>query len=347
VTVPPRRAGRTLELPIDMNAIEHTPWHDIPSFQSVDADLRRVTDLIHRSLSAPDWAAELAPMLEHFIARGGKMIRPALVLLAGRCFGPITQEHIDVSAMMEMIHGATLLHDDVVDDGLTRRGGPTVNAVWGNESAVLLGDFVLSQVFKMTVNLDPSLAGVVAQTAVCVCEGELRQVAQRRNWQLTESEYISIITDKSAAFFSGCCRIGALLSQAPDDTVEALAQYGLNAGIAFQIEDDLLDITGAESETGKTSQRDVAKSKLTLAVIHLLDAVGPSARPEVLALLDAPSRPRDELRRMLDCHGSLDYARRCAGRYVDAAIEALAPIPEGCAREALVQAARFMAHRKA
>ncbi|MDI6448394.1 polyprenyl synthetase family protein [Anaerobaca lacustris] len=330
-----------------MNAIEHTPWHDIPSFQSVDADLRRVAELIHRSLSAPDWAAELAPMLGHFIARGGKMIRPALVLLAGRCFGPVTQEHIDVSAMMEMIHGATLLHDDVVDDGLTRRGAPTVNSVWGNESAVLLGDFVLSQVFKMTVNLNPSLAGVVAQTAVSVCEGELRQVAQRRNWQLTESEYISIITDKSAAFFRGCCRIGALLAQAPNDGVEAMSRYGLNAGIAFQIEDDLLDIAGEELETGKTSQRDVTKSKLTLAIIHLLDAVGASARPDVLALLNDPLPSRDELRQMLDLHGSLDYARQCAGRYVDAAIEALAPIPDGHARDALVATARFMVDRKA
>lgn len=347
MTSPPQRAGRTLESPTDMDAIENTHWQDIPSFRSVDADLKRVAELIHRSLSAPDWAAELAPMLEHFIARGGKMIRPALVLLTGRCFGPVTQKHIDVSAMMEMIHGATLLHDDVVDDGLMRRGGPTVNAVWGNESAVLLGDFVLSQVFKMTVNLDPSLAGVVAQTAVCVCEGELRQVVQRHNWQMTEAEYISIITDKSAAFFSGCCRIGALLAQAPDDAVESLARYGLNAGIAFQIEDDLLDVVGEECETGKTAQRDVAKSKLTLATIHLLGTVGAAARPDVIALLDAPSRSRDELRRMLDRCGSLNYARRHAARYVDAALEALAPIPEGHAKKALVETARFMADRKA
>lgn len=347
MTAPLQRAGRKLESPIVMNAIEHTPWQDIPSFRLVDADLKRVAERIHRSLSAPDWAAELAPMLEHFIARGGKMIRPALVLLAGQCFGSVTHKHIDVSAMMEMIHGATLLHDDVVDDGLMRRGAPTVNSVWGNESAVLLGDFVLSQVFKMTVDLDPTLAGVVAQTAVCVCEGELRQVAQRRNWQLTEPEYISIITDKSATFFSGCCRIGALLSQAPDDQVEALARYGLNAGIAFQIEDDLLDITGEEFETGKTPQRDVTKSKLTLAIIHLLGAVKPSSRPEVVALLDDPSASRDELKRMLDCHGSLDYARRWAGRYVTAAIEALAPVPDGHAKEALAETARFVADRRA
>jgi len=329
-----------------MNATENMPWQDIPSFRLVDADLGQVAELIHRSLSGPEWAEEITPLLEHFIARSGKMIRPALVLLAARCFGPIAKKHIDVSAMMQMVHDATLLHDDVVDDGLTRRGAPTVNFLWGNESAVLLGDFVLSRVFQMTVDLDPALARVVAETAVRVCEGELRQVAQRRNWQLTESEYISIITDKSAAFFSGCCRIGALLSRASDEQAEALTRYGLNAGIAFQIEDDLLDIAGKELETGKTAQRDVTKSKPTLAIIHLLGAVGASARADVLALLDDSSRSRDELRRMLDLHGSLDYARGHARRYVNRAVEALAAIPDGDGKDALIATARFMADRK-
>lgn len=330
-----------------MNATENTPWQDIPSFRLVDADLRRVAEVIRRSLSGPQWADELAPLLDHFIVRSGKMIRPALVLLAGRCTGAITDKHIEVSAMMEMIHDATLLHDDVVDDGMTRRGAPTVNSVWGNESAVLLGDFVLSQVFKMTVDLDPVLAKVVAETAVCVCEGELRQVAQKRNWQLTESEYISIITDKSAAFFSGCCRLGALLTRASDEKTEALSRYGLKAGIAFQVEDDLLDIAGNEFEMGKTPQRDVTKSKLTLATIHLLEVVGASVRADVLALLDDPCESQDELRRMLDRHGSLDYAHRCAHRYVDEAIEALTVIPQSAGKDALIETARFMADRKA
>ena len=330
-----------------MNATENMPWQDIPSFRLVDADLRQVAELIHRSLSGPEWSEEIAPLLEHFIARSGKMIRPALVLLAGRCFGPIGKKHVDVSAMMQMVHDATLLHDDVVDDGLTRRGAPTVNSLWGNESAVLLGDFVLSRVFHMTVDLDPALARVVAETAVRVCEGELRQVAQRRNWELTESEYISIITDKSAAFFSGCCRIGALLSHASDEQTDALAKYGLNAGIAFQIEDDLLDITGDELETGKTAQCDVTKSKPTLATIHLLGAVGASERAGVHALLDDPSRSRDALRRMFDLHGSLEYACAQARHYVDRAIKALVAVPEGDGKDALIATAHFMADRKA
>jgi len=165
-----------------------------------------------------------------------------------------------------MIHSATLLHDDVIDDGQRRRGAPTINSLCGNESAVLLGDFVLSRVFKMAAGFEPAVATVIAQTAVRVCEGELRQVIQKRNWQLDEAAYIDIITEKSAAFFSGCCRIGAMLAHAPDDAAEALSRYGLYAGIAFQITDDVLDITGDEEQMGKGARNDFETSKLTLAV---------------------------------------------------------------------------------
>lgn len=309
--------------------------------------LERTSDLICRTLVPSASAEELAPLLDHFAARSGKMIRPGLLLLGGACLGPITDEHIRVAAMVEMIHDATLLHDDVIDEGQTRRGAPTINLVWGNESAVLLGDFVLSQVFRMTAELEPAIGKVVAETAVRVCEGELRQVAQRQNWQLTEDEYISIIADKSAAFFSGCCRLGALLAHGEAAHVDALDRYGLHAGIAFQIVDDLLDISGTEIQTGKTAQCDLNKSKLTLAVIHLLGAVGASERDKVHAMLRHPGESRGELDAMLELHGSLDYAHECARRYVRKATDALATLPAGEARNALAEIAHFMAHRAA
>lgn len=303
--------------------------------------------MIYQALVPPDSAEELAPLLEHFIARSGKMIRPGLVLLGGACLGPITDEHIRVAAMVEMIHDATLLHDDVIDDGQIRRGAPTINRLWGNESAVLLGDFVLSRVFRMTADLEPAIGRVVAETAVRVCEGELRQVAQKQNWQLTEAEYISIIAEKSAAFFSGCCRLGGLLARAETPQVEALDRYGLYAGLAFQIVDDLLDISGNEIQTGKTAQCDLNKSKLTLAVIHLLGAIGASERKKVHTLLDHPTESRRELDAMLAHHGSLDYAHERARRYVRKATEALVSLPAGDARDALAETAHFMAHRAA
>lgn len=330
-----------------MSASQNAPWHDIPSFALVAPHLGQASELIRRSLVTPQSAAELEPLLEHFMSRGGKMIRPALVLLGGACLGQITNEHVRVAAIVEMLHDATLLHDDVMDDGQTRRGVPTVNRLWGNESAVLLGDFVLSRVFRMAAGLDPPVAKVVAETAVRVCEGELRQVAQKKNWQLSEAEYISIITDKSAAFFSGCCRLGGLLARAETQQIEALDRYGLYAGIAFQIVDDLLDIAGDEARTGKTPQSDLGKSKLTLAAIHLLETVGDSAREQVCALLDRSDDSKRELEDMLLRHGSLDYAHECARTYVLKATEALKPLPAGDAKQALIETAHFMADRAA
>jgi len=340
-------AFRDGELPIDMNTSQNAAWHEIPSFALIAPHLEQASDLIDRSLAASTSARELAPLLNHFLARSGKMIRPALVLLAGSCFGRITDEHVQVAAMVEMIHDATLLHDDVLDDGQTRRGVPTINRVWGNESAVLLGDFVLSRVFRMAAGLEPPVAKVVAETAVRVCEGELRQVAQKRNWQLTEDEYTSIITDKSAAFFSGCCRLGGLLSRAESRQIEALASYGLHAGIAFQIMDDLLDIAGDEAKMGKTLQSDLSESKLTLAAIHLLGAVDASAREQIHTLLDDPTESKGQLEKMLLRHGSIDYAYQRAHGHVVRATDALKLLPSGEAKDALIQTAHFMANRAA
>jgi len=336
-----------MESPVVMSDAENVPWSQIAAFESIDAPLRQVRDLIGRSLVMRPVAEELTPLLDHLSLRSGKMLRPGLVLLAGRCFGPLTDGHIRSAAIMEMIHHATLLHDDVIDDGHKRRGVPTVNSLWGNESAVLLGDFVLSQVFTMTADLEPAAAKIIAETAVRVCQGELRQVVKKRHWRLGETEYIDIITEKSATFFGGCCRLGALLAHADEGQTESLAQFGLNAGIAFQIMDDLLDIAGDENRTGKTAQSDFAQDKPTLALIHLLRTVDAPGRAELLAMLDSPADPRRALIDRFARHGSLQYAREQADRYVVRAIERLAMLPNSDARQRLVETARFMANRTA
>ncbi len=189
---------------------------------------------------------------------------------------------IRIAAIVELIHNATLLHDDVIDGGQKRRGLPTVNSLWGNESAVLLGDFLLGKAFRICADLGPEITNIIAGTAVRVCEGELRQVTERQNWQLSESEYIDIITEKSAALFSSCCLLGGLLAGAGETQARSLACFGLNAGIAFQITDDLLDIIGDESKTGKTLGSDIDKNKLTLAVIHLLRALDEREKSAVI-----------------------------------------------------------------
>lgn len=324
---------------------ENAPWREIVPFQRIDASLGRVSELIHRSLEARSSQRDLASFVAHLRACNGKMLRPGMVLLAGECCGPLTEEHLRVSAMLEMIHHATLLHDDVIDEGRKRRGIPTANSLWGNECAVLLGDFILSQVFRMAADLAPAVAKILAQTATRVCEGELRQTVQKRNWQLSEDQYIEIITEKSASFFGGCCRLGAMLAGADEQRIESLSRFGVLAGIAFQITDDLLDLGGDENRMGKTSQSDLAKDKPTLAVIHLLRTLDPDRQAQIGVLLDSAGRSQRELMDLLQRQGSLRYARQRAADYVAQAAGELQNVPASPAKEALIATAHFLANR--
>lgn len=330
----------------------------IPAFRLIKDELVRVRKLIDEQVAdCPDeaWLSRLSGQLSNC---GGKMLRPRLLLLSGALFGAVTDKHIRVAAIIEMIHNAALLHDDVIDEGEQRRGGPTVNNLWGNESAVLLGDFLLSKVFEMCADLEPEVTGIIAGATVGTCRGELRQVIQRHNWQLSEAEYIEIITEKTAGLFGSCCLLGGLMSGASEDEVCALADFGLNLGIAFQITDDLLDITGDESKAGKTLGRDVDKNKPTLPVIHLLRAVDDGERNAVIDLFSQAHNTyrhgeksqcsmrkarynRDTIKEMLRSYGSLEYAHNRGQEFVAKAIASLAELKDSDAKNALIEAVGF------
>ncbi len=319
------------------------PQSGVPAFGLIESQLIRVKELIDEQLTGHSNA--VSRLLHYTGSRRGKMIRPGLVLLAGAAIDKVTDEHLRIAAIVEMIHDATLLHDDVIDDGKKRRGLPTANSLWGNESAVLLGDFLLSRVFGMCAGLEPKIAGVIASAAQSVCEGELRQIIQRRNWQLSETEYIDIITEKSASLFSACCELGGLLARADEQKVCSLGCFGRDVGIAFQITDDLLDIIGEETDTGKTLGSDAAGNKLTLAVIHLLRTVDEREKAKVIEKLDSPSQGSEGLVEMLSRSGSLEYAHSLAQGYVDRAVEALAGLKESIAKDALIETAGFIVAR--
>lgn len=366
------------------------PQSTVPSFKLIDDELGQVKRLIDERLA--EASEPVSRLLRNVNICSGKMIRPGLVLLSynavreGSCpkgltakragntekspvsrksatsgSSAVSENHrntqydaICVAAIVELIHNATLLHDDVIDGGQKRRGLPTVNSLRGNESAVLLGDFLLSKAFKICAELGPEITNIVAGTAVRVCEGELRQVTERENWQLSESEYIDIITEKSAALFSSCCLVGGLLAGASETQILPLADFGLKAGIAFQITDDLLDIIGDESKTGKTLGRDIDKNKLTLAVIHLLRAVEKTEQSAVInsylvnpeAYLKGEARcQRESLVEMLGRLGSLEYAHRRAQEFVTKARDALTELREGQAKDALIETAKFFGER--
>jgi len=339
----------------------------IPAFRLIEDQLNQAKELLNKQLTVSARLSDISQLLDHINSRSAKMIRPGLVLLSYRAvrddfdeLGRVASsekkpqdtirntqyEAIRIAAIVEMIHNATLLHDDVIDEGQQRRGLPSINSLCGNESAVLLGDFLLSQVFKMCTELELKVTNVIADAAARTCEGELRQVILRRNWQMRESEYIDIITEKTAAFFSSCCRLGALLAKATKTQVQALGRFGLDAGVAFQITDDLLDLTGDESQTGKTVGSDVNTYKPTLPVIHLLRVVERREKTAIINQLNHTAGIRKKaLLKMLRSHGSLEYTRERAQEFVDRAVRALAGIKKSSAKEALVETATFMANR--
>ncbi len=351
----------TMQLPAQTDNSTSASHGKLTGFALVSGEMERVRKLINKQLTAAATAMpllglisnvhrpeDISQLLEYISERSGKMIRPGMVLLCGAGCGKITDEHIKVAAVIEMIHHATLLHDDVMDDGRKRRGRPTVNSLFGNEAAVLLGDYLLSQVFRMSAELDSKVAGIIATAAVRLCEGELRQVIQRHNWKMSESEYIEVITEKSAVLFSSACYLGGSLAGGRDDKTRSLAEFGLNAGIAFQITDDLLDIVGDEKKTGKTLGTDVEKHKLTLSVIHLLKAANQKEKTEIIdSYLESKDARCDKtaLIKMLDRYGSLEYARTRAKEYVATAIKALDVLKPGDAKDALAETAEFVAGR--
>jgi octaprenyl-diphosphate synthase len=273
------------------------------------------------------------------------MLRPALVLISGLSCGELNDEHIHVAAIIELIHNATLLHDDVIDDGQIRRGVPTVNHLWGNESAVLLGDFLLSRVFGMCAQLPPAVVEVISKGTMQLCEGELRQIVQKRNWSLSEDKYIDIIKDKSAALFSIACQLGAMLSDADEKKTQSMTNYGLNLGIAFQITDDLLDITGSENETGKTLGSDAETSKPTLPVIHLLSTLDEATKIELIERLNDPLVNKLDILQMLDKPNSLEYAQNRAKEFITQATESLENLESSKFKNVLIKTAEFVLAR--
>ena len=327
------------------------PSGSVAAFKSISDELGQVKKLISEQLLSCPEEIGVVRLVEHLNGCGGKMIRPGLVLLAGKAIGKITGQHIRIAAIMEMIHNATLLHDDVIDKGQRRRGQATVNSLWGNESAVLLGDFLLSKVFRMCADSEPQVAKIIAAAAGRTCEGELRQVSQKANWRLKETEYIDIITEKSAALLSSCCYLGGLLAGAGEVEVRLLSDFGLNFGIAFQITDDLLDLVGNQKKTGKQIGNDLDNGRVTLPLIHLLRTTANEIDRELVrgVLGGCGKRGRGkrygELAEKLRACGSIDYAQKRAQEFTRRAIAAIEGFSPSESKNALIELSQFAAQR--
>jgi octaprenyl-diphosphate synthase len=279
----------------------------------------------------------------------GKRLRPALVLFSGLATGTVSRSHSVLAAVVEMIHTATLVHDDILDEAMIRRHAATVNAEWGNETAVLLGDYLFTHAFHLAASLDSTRAcRWIGHATNKVCEGEMQQVHHRGNLHLEEADYFAIIEGKTAELTAVCCRLGASYAGAPEATVSALERYGRHLGIAFQIADDVLDIWGEERVTGKSLGTDLEKQKLTLPVIYLLRLVEPLDAATIRLML-SESKPdlRRQLRPYLENTGAVDHAWQVAKQHVKQALDALEGLSDSEAKTVLRTLAQYVVRRTA
>ena len=311
----------------------------------IAADLEEVERILSQTLKSR--YTQVQPVVDHVRRYRGKRLRPVLLLLTARACGKVAPAHHVLGAVVEMIHTATLVHDDVLDGADVRRHAPTVNARWGVHNAVLLGDYLFTHAFHLASTLDDARAcRLIGQATNRVCEGELCQGLERGNLDLTEADYFDMIDGKTAELLACACHLGALYSGASAEAVAALTRFGRYVGLAFQIADDLLDLVGDEQTTGKSLGTDLEQQKMTLPLIRLMQQ-GPAGLAErVRQILQAPGDDKRELLRpCLAESDGLDYARRKAEDFAAKARKELACLPASASRAILEAVTDRVVHR--
>ncbi|MSP67144.1 MAG: polyprenyl synthetase family protein [Alphaproteobacteria bacterium] len=313
----------------------------------VAEDLRAVNRLIVDKMDSP---VSLIPQLAgHIIASGGKRVRPILTLLAAKLCGYTGQRHVGLAASVEFIHTATLLHDDVVDESLLRRGNASANALFGNKPSVLVGDFLFSRAFQLMV-ADGSLKvlGILSEAAAVIAEGEVLQLITANDTTTSEESYLEVITAKTAKLFEAACRLGAIVAERPAVEEEALQAYGRNLGIDFQLVDDALDYSARQAVLGKAVGDDFREGKLTLPVILAYRRGSEEERSywrRVLEDVDQSDGDLDRAIALLDRHGTVADTVERARHYGILARDALDLFPEGVEKTALAHLVDFCVSR--
>lgn len=290
---------------------------------------------------------EINRLCDHLETYRGKMLRPSLVLLCGIAVKGegITESHRTIAAVVEMIHMATLVHDDVLDEAEIRRSGRTVNDLHGNEMAVMLGDYLISKSFHLCSQIhDPWINLSLGEVTNTLCEGELIQLSHRNDMEIDESRYFTIVQKKTASLIGASCRLGAHLSGADKDTCAHMERFGVASGVAFQITDDVLDLVGEQDVVGKSVGKDLDKGKLTLPIIYALSGADGKTRDSLIEVIR--ERDLDQLRIELDGCGSIERAMQSASLLVDQAKRELCCLPASPARELLASLADGILDRR-
>lgn len=290
----------------------------------------------------------VSQVAEYIISAGGKRMRPAVVLLGARACDYRGTHHHELAAVVEFIHTATLLHDDVVDESSLRRGRETANAVFGNAASVLVGDFLYSRAFQMMVSVgNMRIMEVLADATNVIAEGEVLQLMNCRNADITVDEYLRVIRYKTAKLFEAAGRLSAIVAGASPEIEDGLANYGMHLGTAFQLIDDVLDYSGQEADTGKHLGDDLAEGKPTLPLIHVMAHGEPAAANRVRHAIEAGNgEDFAEILSIVRNSGALDAAREHGASEAELAKKALAVLPDSKFKETLLEFAAFAVRRQ-
>lgn len=296
-------------------------------YKPVAVDFKQVDQAIFKHLDSNVPLVE--KIGEYIIDSGGKRLRPLLALLAARACGYEGDQHVTLATVIEFIHTATLLHDDVVDTSDLRRGKPTANNKWGNSSSVLVGDFLYSRSFQLLVEIgNLPVMGTLSNATSIIAEGEVLQLLNAKNPDTSEADYLHVILGKTAMLFEAACKTGAQLAQATDEEVEGLRLFGRHLGIAFQLIDDLMDYTGDQETMGKNVGDDLAEGKPTLPLIHAM-ATGSDEERNLIrkAIRKGDTDQLSQIQAIIERCGSLDYTQKMAQLETEKAIAALDILP--------------------
>ena len=313
----------------------------------VGPDLAACNRAIIARMDSP--VALIPQLAAHIVAAGGKRLRPLLTLAAARMCGYAGSRHVHLAACVEFIHTATLLHDDVVDESLLRRGLSSANAVFGNKASVLVGDFLFARAFQLMVE-DGSLKvlGILSQAAATIAEGEVLQLVTQNDLSTSEQRYLDVVHGKTAALFAAACQVGAVVAERPLDEEQALSDYGTNLGMAFQLVDDALDYAADEMTLGKTVGDDFREGKITLPVLAAYQAGDAQAREFWVRTIEASNQTDADLDRamaLMEGSGAIRTTLAHAARYANSAKAALMAFPESPARRALADVADYTVSR--
>jgi octaprenyl-diphosphate synthase len=319
------------------NLIERLTSHLASDLARVDAYFQEIID------SDTELVREVG---QYVRSTHGKRLRPMLAILSSRAFGYSGTDHTKVAAALELVHTATLLHDDVVDKAPLRRGMPTVNARWGDDVAILIGDYLYSSAFHLALEaLPPQVIRIICKVTASMCEGELFQIEKRESL-LTRDDYLRIVRSKTAFLFSACTALGSKLAGAGDAQSAMLATYGMNFGIAFQITDDTLDLVSSDDEIGKQHWADIRNGKQTLPLIHAFSVAEPEDRADLIACWNN-GRETERIMGHIRKYRGIEYALDEARQFAEAAKSQLAVLPPSEALDLMRDISDYVVNRTA